>query len=228
MDSESSPPVNGEQNSTRREFIGRSATVAGGVAMLGGVGGSLVNAGAALASGAASVLTAAQMNTLTAVVDQLIPADALGPGAVEAGVPTYIDRALAGSYSSDLSAYQGLLAMFDASAQSLGAANFPGLTVDQQVTVLQDFEAGTPPGLPAADGTAAAGLFQLLLEHLREGMFGDPMYGGNQGLVGWDLIGYPGIQIVATEHQQAIGTVIKPSNKTAKSYGGKPYNGPPV
>src|SRR6201997_3422582 len=35
---------------------------------------------------------------INAAVARLIPADDLGPGAVEAGVPTFIDRQLAGAY----------------------------------------------------------------------------------------------------------------------------------
>jgi gluconate 2-dehydrogenase gamma chain len=34
--------------------------------------------------------------------------------------------------------------------------------------------------------------FQLLRTHTIEGMFCDPMHGGNAGLIGWQLIGYPG------------------------------------
>ena len=33
--------------------------------------------------------------------------------------------------------------------------------------------------------------FQLLRTHTIEGMFSDPMHGGNAGLIGWQLIGYP-------------------------------------
>jgi gluconate 2-dehydrogenase gamma chain len=34
--------------------------------------------------------------------------------------------------------------------------------------------------------------FQLLRTHTIEGMFCDPLHGGNAGLIGWQLIGYPG------------------------------------
>jgi gluconate 2-dehydrogenase gamma chain len=34
--------------------------------------------------------------------------------------------------------------------------------------------------------------FQLLRAHTIEGMFSDPMHGGNAGLIGWQLVGYPG------------------------------------
>jgi hypothetical protein len=110
----------------------------------------------------------------------------------------------------------------------MGASSFAALSSEQQISLLSEFEAGTPPGVAAADSATVSGLFQLLLEHMREGMFGDPMYGGNAGLSGWTLIGYPGIQLVTTAAEQQINATVKPSNKTARSYGGKPYNGPPV
>lgn len=213
---------------TRRGFLERSGAVAGGLAAVAAVGGSglLESASASAAGGAA--LTAAELATLTAVLAQLLPADSLGPGAVEAGVPAYIDGSLAGSYSPLLPAYQSFIPMFDTAAQAMGASSFSALSSSQQISLLTEFEAGTPPGVPASDAATIQGLFQLLLEHMREGMFGDPMYGGNQNLAGWTLIGYPGIQLVTTAADQQINANVKPSNKTAQSYGGKPYNGPPV
>ena len=43
--------------------------------------------------------------------------------------------------------------------------------------------------LRTLDGTY---FFTLLRRHTIEGMFCDPMHGGNAGLVGWKLIGFPG------------------------------------
>ncbi len=170
------------------------------------------------------------MNTLEAVLAQLMPKDELGPGAVEAGVPTYIDRALAGSYKPLLPVYQSLLPMFDKAAASMGASTFADASRRaEQIALLKDFEAGKPPGVAASAGTSTAGDFQLLLEHMREGMlFGDPMYGGNASLAGWELIGYPDIQLQPSAKAQAVGTKVKPTHQTAKTLGGRPYNGTPV
>ena len=38
------------------------------------------------------------------------------------------------------------------------------------------------------------GLFSTLLEDTYEGMFADPIYGGNRDFAGWLLVGYPGAQ----------------------------------
>jgi len=213
---------------TRRQFIGRSATVAGGVAIVGVGGASLLDSAARAVAAVPSVLTSAQMATLTAALAQLFPTDSLGPGAVDLGVPAYIDGALAGSYHDLLPAYQSLLGMFDAAAQTLGASSFSGLTGAQQQQLLTKFESGTAPGVPSSEASTVAGLFQLLLEHMREGLFGDPMYGGNKGQAGWKMIDYPGIKIDWLPKDQQIGTRVPRTNKTAKSYGGKPYNGPPL
>ena len=37
--------------------------------------------------------------------------------------------------------------------------------------------------------------FAQLRENTIEGMFCDPMHGGNAGMIGWQLVGYPGPQM---------------------------------
>jgi len=44
------------------------------------------------------------------------------------------------------------------------------------------------------EGPGAKAFFTQLRNDTIEGMFSDPMYGGNRDLVGWKLIGYPGAQ----------------------------------
>ena len=48
----------------------------------------------------------------------------------------------------------------------------------------------------------AASFFAMVLAHTRQGMFGDPYYGGNVNFVGWDLIGYPGLRTMVTAADQ--------------------------
>ncbi|WP_028062403.1 gluconate 2-dehydrogenase subunit 3 family protein [Solirubrobacter soli] len=47
-------------------------------------------------------------------------------------------------------------------------------------------------------------LFEPLLAHARQGMFGDPSYGGNIGRAGWALLGYPGPRPVWTAAEQEL------------------------
>ena len=44
------------------------------------------------------------------------------------------------------------------------------------------------------DRPSGKAFFTQLRNDTIEGMFGDPMYGGNRDLAGWKLIGYPGAQ----------------------------------
>jgi hypothetical protein len=59
-------------------------------------------------------------------------------------------------------------------------------------------------GIPGFSGSA---FFDMLKQHTVQGMFGDPLYGGNRFLVGWQLVGYPGARRAYTErdmHDEAL------------------------
>jgi hypothetical protein len=156
-------------------------------------------------------LTDAEFATLAAAVDRLIPADDEGPGAADAGVQIYIDRSLKGPNAAVLPMYQAGIAALDVAA---GADGFAGATADKQDEILTNAESGDVPDLPD-------GFFALLLEHTRQGMFCDPIYGGNVDFAGWDLIGYPGIKLVWTEEEQELDTIVKPEHVSVAKYGGK-------
>src|SRR5258706_13720172 len=58
-------------------------------------------------------LTPAQMKTLVAFIDRLIPRDELGPGAVDAGAQIYIDRVLAGPEANEKESFlQGVVGLY--------------------------------------------------------------------------------------------------------------------
>jgi gluconate 2-dehydrogenase gamma chain len=150
---------------------------------------------------------------VNAACARLIPNDSLGPGAAEAGVPEYIDRQMAtpwatgalwymqGPFSADAPAtlgYQSQLnpqqiyrlgiAAADAFARKTQGESFAQLAPDDQDTALHAMESGE-----AQFETVPAKLFfSMLLQSVREGFFADPVHGGNRGLVGWKLIGFPG------------------------------------
>jgi gluconate 2-dehydrogenase gamma chain len=44
------------------------------------------------------------------------------------------------------------------------------------------------------DDPSATSFFEALRDHTVEGMFSDPIYGGNQDMAGWRLVGFPGAQ----------------------------------
>ena len=155
-------------------------------------------------------LSDSEIATLRAVVGRLIPSDELGPGADDVGVHVFIDRSLAGPNAASLPVYQALRAALDAGA---AGRDFIAATPERQDELLTQFEAGELTDAPE-------GAFALLLEHTREGMFGDPIYGGNRDFAGWDLIGYPGIKLVWTEADQEINAVVKPLHISVKQFGG--------
>ncbi|MGH2386868.1 MAG: gluconate 2-dehydrogenase subunit 3 family protein [Chloroflexota bacterium] len=202
---------------SRRAFIQRSAVAAGGLIAFANMPGAdaagLARAEAAAAPGA---LTTTELTTLKAVINRLIPTDDLGPGAVDSNVHTYIDRELTAYFKDLLPLYQKSLADIDAAARKSGATSFAALGAPAQDALLTKAEAGKL-------GAGWATFFPTVLEHTREGMFGDPMYGGNAQYAGWDLIQYPGIKLAWSSQEQAVGTKVKPTHTSDATYGGHPF-----
>lgn len=212
---------------SRRDLL-RSAGVAG-AAVVTGPAALLVSTGAAEAAAppvaqapiavrpeAFENLTAAEADLLDAVVDRLIPADALGPGARTARVPHYIDRALGGALASSRQAYAAGLAALDRYATTSRGAGFLGLSNGDRDAVLVDVESGTAAGFVGS----STRFFTMVLGHTRQGMFGDPYYGGNANFVGWDLLGYPGVRTMVTPADQRAYEQgeLKPNHRSAYDY----------
>jgi gluconate 2-dehydrogenase gamma chain len=91
--------------------------------------------------------------------------------------------------------YRQGLGYVDAYAQTKFKKNFIDLSADQQDQILTDMAADKATGF---DGPSGLAFFTTLRNDTIEGMFSDPMYGGNRDLVGWKLIGYPGAQRIYT------------------------------
>lgn len=181
---------------SRREMLKR-AVVAGAAASL-----PAAQAPAAVQPPARSfeTLTAGEGATLQAVVARLIPADERGPGALEAGAATYVDRALAGPLAGSLETYRNGLAALDRYAQSARGARFAALEASAQDALLRGLEADAAPGF----GPGPAAFFNLVLEHAIQGTFSDPAHGGNVDFIGWRLIGYPGVRTMVTPDLQRV------------------------
>jgi gluconate 2-dehydrogenase gamma chain len=102
---------------------------------------------------------------------------------------------------------EGIQAL-DAEARGRFDADFATLSETQQDQVLTTI-GGVPPeplaaGRRGAFGTVlqsvgddGLGFFDALALHTRQGFFGDPAYGGNEGRVGWKVIGFPGPESLA-------------------------------
>jgi gluconate 2-dehydrogenase gamma chain len=160
---------------------------------------------------ALETLTAAEADTLEAIVARLIPTDANGPGAVEARAAHYIDRALGGALASSRDVYRRGLASVDGYARRSKGASFAALSAIDQDAVLRDVETNVATGFVPD----AATFFNFVRAHTIQGTFCDPYYGGNANFVGWDLIGYPGVRLAVTPTDQRLGARPTPTHRSA-------------
>ena len=117
------------------------------------------------------------------------------PGARDAGVLNYIDLALAGAYADLQDFYRRALAQLDAYCRKTYGEPFVRLPAERQDEVIAALEAGKAGefGWPTAQA-----FFNTMRTHTMEGMFADPIYGGNKDFAGWRLIGFPGGQPLFT------------------------------
>jgi gluconate 2-dehydrogenase gamma chain len=155
-----------------------------------------------------------EARTVEAVAERLIPGDGTDPGATDAGVVYYIDRAVAG-VSTDLQTVyrRGLRELTELCRREHGAPftdldpavrdevirRFLGPEVQESAEGLQ-FGPSDQPG-----GAILLRFFAVIREHTVEGYFCDPAYGGNRGAVGWKLVGFPGAYWGYTAEQMSPG-----------------------
>jgi gluconate 2-dehydrogenase gamma chain len=85
--------------------------------------------------------------------------------------------------------YRAGLRALNSHAKARFASKFLSLSAEQQDSILEDFERGAVPEYPAA-----AEFFDTIRCHVLEGVFCEPHYGGNKGMLGWRLVGFPGQQ----------------------------------
>jgi gluconate 2-dehydrogenase gamma chain len=150
----------------------------------------------------AEALSDRDAEILVAVLERMIPADDVSPGATEACVARYVRRALATEYAEQVAAYEDGLAAVDTFARDRHGDAFVALGPDAQDAILRSFEHGL-----ATDVTPApSAFFELVRRHAIEGMFGDPAWGGNAEVAGWRLLGYPGPKRAWSETEQRIDT----------------------
>jgi gluconate 2-dehydrogenase gamma chain len=159
-------------------------------------------------------LTATEADIADAFLARLIPSDANGPGAREARVLRYVDRALSGELASSRTAYTAGLAATDAHARSKFGAGFASLSASQQDAVLSDLEQNVATGF----SPNSRAFFDLVREHALQGMFGDPYHGGNADFIGWDLIGFAGIKVEFSEAEQQLDVTVVPAHKSVVDY----------
>lgn len=139
---------------------------------------------------------------------RFIPPDEKWGGAIEAGVPNYIDKQLGGSWGAGERLYRSGPWQQGTKTQGYQLPYTPAelfrtafkalektmktplakMSVTDQDNFLKDLEkGGTDLG-----GVPSQIFFSSLLQLTMEGFFSDPVYGGNYDMISWRMIGFPG------------------------------------
>ena len=165
-------------------------------------------------------LTPDEAAFVEALVDHMVPADALTPKGTDLGINTFIDRALASGWGKGdrlymqgpwkegvpSQGYQLPLTPADLYRNGIAAANahcvktygktFDKIGESQREEFLLALQAGK---LTFDKGLPARMFFTTVYQSVMQGMFADPIYGGNRNKAGWKLIGFPGV--IAVNYQ---------------------------
>jgi gluconate 2-dehydrogenase gamma chain len=193
-------------DTTRRDFLVRASVVAGSVAGAGLLPDAAAqtldqhqdaNAAVTHAPGAAhgTFFNAQDAATIAAFTERLMPGAPGKPGARDAAVINYIDLALSGAYAELQDFYRRGLAQLDAYCRTTHSETFVRLDAARQDAVITALEQGKATGFT---WPTAQAFFETVRTHTIEGMFADPVYGGNKDFAGWQLVGFPGGQAVYT------------------------------
>ena len=157
---------------------------------------------------------------IEAVVDHMVPADEHSPKGTDIGINVFIDRALAGSWGKGArlymqgpwkqghpnQGYQLPLTPAELYRAGIPAANawcvktygksFDKIMESEREQFLLAWQAGT---VTFEGGPPARVFFGMLYQNVMQGMFADPIHGGNRDKAGWKMIGFPGI--IAVHYQ---------------------------
>ncbi len=190
-------PKSPDSETSRRFFLQRLAFVGGGV-VLGGAACRRPPAAPAAAKAAPIVrppwldaaltsphqsFTAEEYATVCAATERILPRDE-DPGAIDAGVPEYIDRMLGDPELHEMrDVFKGGVAALGTLARARFKRRFAELAPEQQDQLLALFR-------DAPEGSPKGKFFETLMVLTMEGFLGDPSYGGNRDRVGWALVGF--------------------------------------
>jgi gluconate 2-dehydrogenase gamma chain len=149
----------------------------------------------------------AEATFIEAAVARLIPSDETGPGALEAGVPNYIDKQLGGAWGAGERLYRSGPWQQGAATQGYQLPFTPAELFRAAIRAINQKHPGFAKLAPKGQDTFIDALhngeedlggvpsnvfFESLLEVTIEGYFADPVYGGNRDMAVWKMIGFPG------------------------------------
>jgi gluconate 2-dehydrogenase gamma chain len=157
-----------------------------------------------------------------ALVDHMVPADNLSPKGTDVGINIFIDRALAGGWGKGERLYMqgpwkrgtanqgyqlpltpaqlyraGIEATNAYCRKTYGGKPFDRLDDKQREEVLVGLSGGK---ITFEGGPPVRVFWSTVYQTVMEGMFADPIYGGNRDKAGWKLIGFPGVIAVHREN----------------------------
>jgi gluconate 2-dehydrogenase gamma chain len=212
-----SPTTRGTSRRTLLKVLGSGAVGAAVGATTTFVAGGALRSGtpkATIAPPPLRFFNDAQARWVTAMAERIFPRDAAGPGATDARVVTYIDGRLANAWGlgaktyrqgpffvpedsghgaqtpmTPRDIYKAALEALDAYCNRQFGKSFDTLQVSQQDDVLHALEQGK---VDTFTTVPAALFFAIFRQNVVEGLFADPLYGGNANLIGWKWIGFPG------------------------------------
>lgn len=152
---------------TRRQFVSAGALGSAAVAIGCHTDGR---------QGSCDFLSGNQARTLSAICDQIIPADDF-PSASKSGVIVYIDRQLARHYQRHQDAYRDGLERADSLSRNRFGVALADASTSQQFEITSALE--------KEDRT----FFDLVRKHTMEGYYGSPRHGGNRDAASWRMLG---------------------------------------
>jgi gluconate 2-dehydrogenase gamma chain len=170
-----------------------------------------------------------------ALVDHMVPADEISPKGTDLGVNVYIDRALAGAWGkgerlymqgpwkqgtpsqgyqlplTPAQLYRAGIEATNAHCRKIFGKPFDRIEDAQRQEVLIGLSTGK---ITFDNGLPARMFWATLYQTVIEGMYSDPIYGGNRNKAGWAIIGFPGVIAVHRDH--------------VEQYRGKPFPTKPL
>jgi gluconate 2-dehydrogenase gamma chain len=126
--------------------------------------------------------------TLVSVMERIFPSDVLGPGAVDLGADRFVLRLLREDADLRLQ-YSTVLAEITNTAARLHGRSFVQCTAGEQDEVLCLFDGDAAAS--SAISPESRALFGVLVAHTLQGVFADPIHGGNAEARSWVMLGYP-------------------------------------
>jgi gluconate 2-dehydrogenase gamma chain len=195
----------------RRSFFKLAAGIAAATAAEAQIVTSAKRSAGTSADAAYIFFNRSEADFIEAASERLIPADENGPGALDAGVPYFIDRQLGGAWGAGERLYrsgpwgqgaptQGYqlpftpAELFRNALREIGSdlgrrgIAFGKMTASDQDAYLKALQTSDKN----LNGVPSNVFFESLLELTIEGFFSDPVYGGNKDMAAWKMIGFPG------------------------------------